>query len=115
MLGAVVTRHDSHMKTLHDAHYAIGFAVSADDCWLALRGVRTLPLRMEQSAQSALKVCEALTAWPEVEQIYHPAWPQDPGNALWQRDEIGSNGMLTFAWSLVHEQPRILVVYMYYY
>jgi len=115
MLGAVVTRHESHMKTLHDAHYAIGFAVSADDCWLVLRGVRTLPLRMEQSAQSALKVCEALTAWPEVEQIYHPAWPQDPGHALWQRDALGSNGMLSFAWSLSPAQTRIFVDSLQYF
>lgn len=109
MLGAVVTRHVSHMKILHDAHYAIGFAISADDCWLALRGVRTLPLRMEQSAQSALKVCKALAAWPEVEQIYHPAWEDDPGHAVWRRDALGSNGMLSFAWSLSRAQTRVFV------
>src|SRR5690625_3059111 len=108
MLGAVVTRAVSHMMAWDDAHYAFGFAVSADDCWLALRGVRTLPLRMEQSAQSALKVCEALTAWPEVEQIYHTAWPKDHGHALWLRDAHGSNGTLFYDLTPGHTATQLL-------
>jgi|SRR5690625_47056 len=109
MLGAVVTRHAKHMKTLHDIHYAIGFSVSADDVWLALRGVRTMPLRMQQSAAAALSVCDALSHWPEVVQIYHPAWSADPGHALWQRDALGSNGMISFACSLTADQTRVFV------
>ena len=109
MLGAVIARDQAQMSALHDTHYAIGFAVSAEDCWLALRGVRTLPLRMQQSAHTALQVCATLAEWPEVERIYHPAWPQDPGHALWQRDALGSNGMVSFAWSLSPAQTRVFV------
>lgn len=109
MLGAVVTRHESHVALLNDVHYTIGFALSADDAWLALRGVRTMPLRMQQSARSALAVCTALQQWPEVQQIYHPAWPGDPGHALWQRDALGANGLLSVALSLSPDQTRRLV------
>jgi len=109
MLGAVVTRHEEYLPTLYDTHYTIGFSVSADDAWLALRGVRTLPLRMQRSAESALEVCQALDEWPEVKQIYHPAWPKDAGHELWQRDALGSNGMLSFAWSLSPAQTRTFV------
>lgn len=97
MLGAVVAKNSAHAQQIEACHYALGFSVSADDVWLALRGVRTLPLRMQQSAASALQVCEFLASWPEVSAIYHPAWPHDPQHALWQRDAFGSNGLLAFS------------------
>lgn len=94
MLGAVMVNDNELAQRIHQAHYAMGFSVSADDAWLALRGVRTLPIRMRQSAENAMKVCEFLESRPEVVRIFHPAWPSDPGHALWQRDCSGSNGML---------------------
>ncbi|NLC36360.1 MAG: PLP-dependent transferase [Alcaligenaceae bacterium] len=97
MLGAVVVKDAALARRLDDNHYALGFSVSADDAWLALRGVRTLPIRMRECARNALAVCEFLASRPEVSRIYHPAWPQDPGHALWQRDCTGSNGMLAVA------------------
>src|SRR5699024_5042493 len=103
------TRHEAQLPILNDLHYTIGFALSADDAWLALRGVRTLALRMEQSAQSAMAVCQALQQWPQTKQIYHPAWAQDPGHALWRRDALGSNGMLSVALELRPKQMRCLI------
>src|SRR5690606_26767872 len=100
MLGAVVVKDAELAKRLADNHYALGLHVSADDAWLALRGVRTLPIRMKESARNALAVCEFLAAQPEVDRIYHPAWPQDPGHAIWKRDCTGSNGMLSVSLKL---------------
>lgn len=97
LMGAVVTNREDLVPAIRECHYALGYSVSADDVWLALRGVRTLPIRMRESAASALKVCEALSTWPEVKQIYFPAWPQDPGHQLWLRDATGSNGILSFS------------------
>lgn len=109
MLGAVMSAEPALNKRLHDNHYALGFSISADDVWLALRGVRTLPIRMRESAANALKVCEFLAARPEVTRIYHPAWPQDPGHALWQRDCTGSNGLLSMQLRLTQAQARVFV------
>lgn len=95
LMGAVVTARTDLVAHLQECHYALGYSVSADDVWLALRGVRTLPIRMRESATNAIKVCEALAQWPEIQQIYHPAWPNDPGHALWLRDATGSNGVLS--------------------
>jgi cystathionine beta-lyase len=95
MLGAVVAKDPAIIKRINDTHYAMGYSVSADDAWLAIRGVRTLPIRMRQSAENALKVCEFLASRPEVARIFHPALPSDPGHAIWQRDCTGSNGMLS--------------------
>jgi len=109
MLGAVVTNDADVAKRLNRTQYAMGYSVSADDAWLALRGVRTLPIRMAQHARNALQVCEFLATRPEVARIYHPAWPADPGHALWQRDCTGSNGMLAVELRLSPEASRRFV------
>ncbi|MFA5490409.1 MAG: PLP-dependent aspartate aminotransferase family protein, partial [Candidimonas sp.] len=109
MLGAVVAKDAGLTKRISDTSYAMGYTVSADDAWLALRGVRTLPVRMERSARNALAVCEFLASRPETERIYHPAFPADPGHALWQRDCTGSNGMLSVALKLDDAAARRFV------
>jgi cystathionine beta-lyase len=76
-------------ETIH--HY--GLTTSADDCWLALRGLRSMGARLAQHRATA----EALIAWlkrqPEVERILYPADPDDPGHALWKRDMSGASGL----------------------
>jgi len=109
MLGAVVASEESLVKRISDTHYALGYTISADDAWLALRGVRTLPLRMRQHAQSAREVCRFLAQRPQVLRLFHPAWPDDPGHALWQRDALGSNGLMSVHLNLNHEQGRRFV------
>lgn len=95
MLGAVIAKDESVAARLHSAQYAMGNSLSADDAWLALRGVKTMAVRMPQHAISALKVCAFFDAQPYVAKIFHPAWHKDAGYALWQRDCTGSNGMLS--------------------
>lgn len=95
MLGAVMAKDPDLIRRLNDTHYAMGYSISADDAWLAIRGARTLPIRMRHTAEHALEVCRFLSGRAEVVRIFHPAWPDDPGHALWQRDCTGSNGMLS--------------------
>jgi cystathionine beta-lyase len=95
MLGAVIAKDESVAARLHSAQYAMGNSLSADDAWLALRGVKTMAVRMPQHAINALKVCAFFDAQPYVAKIFHPAWHKDAGHALWQRDCTGSNGMLS--------------------
>lgn len=104
MLGTVVANDDEVISRLNQTHYAMGYSISADDAWLALRGVRTMPIRMRQQSEHALQVCQALAARPDVVQIFHPAWPADRGHALWQRDSHGSNGMMAVELKLNPEQ-----------
>ncbi|NYT61543.1 cystathionine beta-lyase [Alcaligenaceae bacterium] len=109
MLGAVMASDPGLIKRINDTHYAMGYSISADDAWLALRGARTLPIRMRQSAQNALEVCEFLKARPEVARIYHPALPEDAGHAIWKRDCTGSNGMLAVELKLDNAAARRFV------
>lgn len=109
MLGAVVANDPAIIARLNETHYAMGYSISADDAWLAIRGARTLALRMRQTAANALRVCEHLAGLPQVDRIYHPAWAHDPGHALWQRDCSGSNGMLSVRLKLDHDAGRRFV------
>ena len=95
MLGAVVAKDESVAARLHSAQYAMGNSISADDAWLALRGVKTMAVRMPQHAINAMKVCEFFDRQPYVAKIFNPAWHKDAGYALWQRDCTGANGMLS--------------------
>ena len=69
---------------------ALGQYASPDDCWLALRGLRTLAIRLEQQQRAAIEVATWLSQQPEVAQVLYPALPGAPGHELWKRDFSGA-------------------------
>lgn len=95
MLGAIIVKDEKLAARIHATQYALGNSLSADDAWLALRGVKTMAVRMAQHARNTREVSEFLDSRPEVVRIFDPAWHKDPGHALWQRDCTGANGMLS--------------------
>jgi cystathionine beta-lyase len=95
MLGSV-SAVPGRFEALRRTAWALGQCVSADDAWLALRGLRTLPLRMERHGRSALAVARFLETHPLVLRVRFPALPSDPGHALWQRDFAGAAGLFAF-------------------
>lgn len=109
LMGAVVAKDDAVIKQINDNQYALGFSISADDAWLAIRGVRTMDVRMKRHAENALKFCEFLDKQKEVLQIYHPAFEKDPNHTLWKRDALGSNGMVSIALNLTKKQTQVFV------
>lgn len=109
LMGAVVAKGEAVIASLSQAHNALGHSVSADDVWLALRGARTMPLRLQQHAINALAVCEYLDGWAQTQCIYYPAYAKDAHHAIWQRDALGSNGLLSVEIEASAEQARVLV------
>jgi cystathionine beta-lyase len=95
MLGSV-TANDRSWAALERTTWNIGFSVSADDAWLATRGLRTMGVRLRQHELSALKVARWLDERPEVGKVLHPALPSCPGHELWKRDFKGSTGLFSF-------------------
>jgi cystathionine beta-lyase len=95
MMGAI-TANESHAKRLVQFHGSSGLFSSGDDVFLALRGLRTLPVRLKRHAQTAMRLVEWLSARPEVTRILCPPLPDDPGHALWKRDFKGANGLFSF-------------------
>jgi len=90
LLGSVTVRDDTHYAALGDAHQLLGMGVSPDDCSLALRGLQTLGVRLQQLEESALAVARWCAEQPEVEVVLHPALPSCPGHDVWERDFTGS-------------------------
>jgi cysteine-S-conjugate beta-lyase len=103
MQGAVSTNDAALAQRLRDTHEALGLSVGADDAWLALRGIRTIGVRLAQHARHALAIADYLQGERAVARVFHPALPDDPGHALWQRDFRGANGLVSFAFTPRHD------------
>jgi cystathionine beta-lyase len=73
----------------------LGICAGPDDVFLALRGMRTLAVRLKQHQQAALEMARWLEARPEVLQVLHPALESHPGHAIWKRDFTGSSGLFS--------------------
>ncbi|HEY3926818.1 MAG TPA: cystathionine beta-lyase [Candidatus Koribacter sp.] len=95
LLGAVTVRDRAIVEKLGTTYSVLGCSPSPDDCSLALRGMKTLSVRLHQIEQSALKVAQWLAARPEVERVLHPSLPSCPGHDLWKRDFTGSSGLFS--------------------
>jgi len=96
-MGSAAARDPALVRKLNDGVLHLGWAVSPDDAYLMLRGLRTLPARLERQGRNSLEVAEWLGMQPEVEALYHPALPSFPGHDLWKRDFSGTASLFTFA------------------
>jgi cystathionine beta-lyase len=92
MIG-YVTANESHRERLERTHDDLGLYASGDDCYLALRGLRTMPVRLTRHQENGLKLARWLAKHPAVERVLHPALESDPGHALWKRDFTGATGL----------------------
>jgi cysteine-S-conjugate beta-lyase len=94
MMGVCVCTKDSFAPVKTSA-LQLGYHAAPDDAYLALRGLRTVGVRLRAHEQAALKVAHWLKARPEVERVLHPALPDCPGHEFWKRDFAGSSGLFS--------------------
>jgi len=92
MIGTATATREAWPQ-LEETSRQLGQAAGPDDVYLAQRGLRTLGVRLERHWQTGLKLAEWMLAQAEVECVMHPALPDDPGHALWQRDFLGASGL----------------------
>jgi cystathionine beta-lyase len=109
MIG-YVTANAAHKKRLEDTHNDLGLYASGDDCYLALRGLRTMPVRLARHQETGLKLARWMQARPEVARVLHPGLESDPGHALWKRDFKGASGL--FGAVLKTINPKQLAAFM---
>jgi cysteine-S-conjugate beta-lyase len=92
MLGAVITNEEMYLP-VRTMTAELGHCAAPDDAYFALRGMRTLSVRLERHQHNALTVARWLQGRPEVSRVLYPALPEDPGHALWKRDFTGASGL----------------------
>ncbi len=93
LIGLVIAN-EKTWPLLRRSTLELGQRASPDDCFLTLRGLRTMGVRLRQHQQSALAIAQWLQARLEVARVLYPALPEDPGHALWRRDFSGASGLL---------------------
>lgn len=96
LLLGTVTATAEHFDRLQRMSWDLGHAVSADDAFLASRGLRTMAVRLKQHEESALEIARWLKEQPRVGRVLHPALPDCPGHDIWKRDFKGSSGLFSF-------------------
>jgi cysteine-S-conjugate beta-lyase len=92
MLGVIVCN-EAHYDALWTSFRLWGQHAAPDDCYLGLRGLRTMAVRLKQHQANATEVARWLLTRPEVSRVLYPALEEDPGHALWQRDFRGACGL----------------------
>lgn len=94
LMGAIAVQDAGIARAILHTIEDLGWHVSPDDAWLALRGLRTLPLRYNEAQKSALQVAEWLQARPEIERVLYPPLPGSVGHDLWRRDYSGGAALM---------------------
>jgi cystathionine beta-lyase len=118
LLGSVTVRDEKGVsqkiasqqiyERLGETHQVLGCAASPDDCSLALRGLKTMAVRLRAVEQNALALAQWLNARPEIEIVLHPALPSCPGHELWKRDFTGSSGLFSVVFKPQYSKEQVL-------
>jgi cystathionine beta-lyase len=109
MMGFAVCTAKSFLA-VRQAATELGYHAAPDDCYLALRGLRTAAVRLRHQETQALKLAHWMQARPEVERVLHPALPGHPGHEFWRRDFTGSSGL--FGVELKRDTPAAAIAAM---
>ena len=94
--GAVATNDEAFAERLRFLQNAIGAVPSPFDCYMVLRGIKTLPVRIERASATAAMLAERLRAHPKVEQVFYPGLASHPNHAIAKRQMRGFGAMISF-------------------
>jgi len=95
LLLGLVSANAEWLERLRRAERQLAIPAGPEDVYLALRGLRTMELRLREAERQALVLAEWLGARPEVQRVIHPARPDHPDHGLWKRDFAGSSGLFS--------------------
>jgi cystathionine beta-lyase len=107
ILMGTVTTNEKYAEILKQFYRVTETYTPEEDCYTALRGLRTLPLRLRQHEKSALEIARWLESLPIIDQVIHPALPSHPEHHLWLRDFTGSSGLFAFVFKEEYAQEKL--------
>ncbi len=108
LLGSITVKDPDLYQRLGATHQLVGCAASPDDCSLALRGMKTLAVRLKHIEASALTLARWLAERSEVERVLHPALASCPGHQIWERDFTGSAGVFSIVMKPGFSKQQVL-------
>ncbi|MBE9552339.1 MAG: cystathionine beta-lyase [Proteobacteria bacterium] len=108
-LGIAVWKDSGKFKRIRDDVQSMGICAGPDDLYLALRGLRTMGVRLPRHFESGMRIARWLKDRPEVKHVIHPALEDDPGHELWKRDFTGASGLFGF---VLHETDQTALAAM---
>ncbi|MDB5823222.1 MAG: cystathionine beta-lyase [Herminiimonas sp.] len=106
LMGAIITRDKAVHERVELAHMRLGLGVSADDTYLVLRSLPSMKLRFDAHDRGGRRVAAWLKSRPEIERVLHPALPDCPGHAIWQRDFTGAGGLFSVVFDERYAEPQ---------
>jgi len=95
LLLGLVSANEKWAVRLRKTFEAFAMCAGPEDVYLALRGLRTMELRLKEAERQAFSLALWLQQRPEVKEVLHPALPTYPGHAIWKRDFTGSSGLFS--------------------
>lgn len=102
MMGTITANEDT-WPLIHAAHGQLGQCAAPDDIYLALRGLRTISVRLNQHMQQGIELATWLGERDEISHVFHPALPSHPGHDIWKRDFLGASGLFSVVLKPVEE------------
>ena len=108
LLGSVTAKDANGWQKIGSHQQMLGYAVSPDDCSLALRGLKTLAVRLQEVESSAVEIARWLRTRPEIERVLHPALDACPGHEFWRRDFTGSAGVFSIVFVPAFSKAQVL-------
>lgn len=95
MMGTIACNEATY-EQVRASSASFGMSVGPNDVYLALRGLRTISVRMDRHHESGIKIAQWMQTRPEISRVMHPALPEDPGHKIWKRDFTGASGLFGF-------------------
>ena len=94
--GLVVTNDEKLAKELYFLQNALGAILGPQDCWLTMRGIKTLKVRMDYSEKAAMAIATQLASHPKIKAVHYPGLPSHPGHELLKKQASGFGAVLSF-------------------
>jgi cystathionine beta-lyase len=110
LLGSITHNNLANYRKVHAYVNRAGVRASPYDCYLALRGIKTLSVRMEQHYKSALVIAKWLKSRKEVEKVIYPALSSDAGHKLWKKQFTGASGLFSCTFKKKYSKKQLIKV-----